>query len=85
MTGLVRGIAGGQIFPGCAGAHDPENSVQDIARIPPRSTPAIAPQARLGQQRREHEPLRIRELHPVASQQEDTRMPACQMPVTFMR
>ena len=46
MTGLVGGIAGGQILPGGAGAHDPENAVQDIARIPPRSTSAIAPHRR---------------------------------------
>jgi hypothetical protein len=42
VTGLIRRVAGRQILPRGAGPEDPEDPVQHIARIAPRSTAPIA-------------------------------------------
>ena len=59
MTGLIRRIAVRQVLPGRAGAKDPEDAVQHIARIAPRSPAPIAAESRLRQQRRQNGPLRV--------------------------
>lgn len=65
MTGLVRGIAIGQILPGRARPQDPQNPVQDIAGIAPRTPPLVAAEAGLREQRRERRPLRVSQVHAV--------------------
>ena len=47
MTRLIRRIAIRQVLPGRAGAKDPEDAVQHVARIAPRSATSIATHARL--------------------------------------
>ena len=63
MTGLIRRVAGGQILPRCAGTEDPEDAVQDIARIAPRPSAPIATETRFRQERRQHGPLRVGKVH----------------------
>jgi hypothetical protein len=63
MTGLVRGIASRQILPRGAGLEDPQDPVQDIPRVAPRTPAPIWPATRLGQQRFEHGPLFVGEVH----------------------
>jgi len=65
MTGLVRGIAIGQILPGRARPQDPQNPVQDIAGIAPRATPLVAADAGLREQRRKRRPLGVSQVHAV--------------------
>jgi len=60
MTGLVRRIALGQVFPGSARAQNPEYAVEHIARIAPRTTSAIVAYLRLRQQWLNDLPLRCR-------------------------
>ena len=59
MAGLIGRIAIRQVFPRRAGAKDPEDAVQHVARIAPRSTASVAPDARLRQERCENGPLRV--------------------------
>jgi len=59
MTGLVRGIAIRQVLPGRAGSQDPEDAVQHVARIAPRSPAAIAAESRLREERRQNGPLLV--------------------------
>ncbi len=63
MTGLVGRIANRQVLPRGAGAENPENAVQDISGIAPRTAPSIATETRLRQQRREYRPLGVGEVH----------------------
>ena len=63
MTRLIRGIAVGEVFPRRAGAENPQNPVQDVARVAPRASAPIAAQAGLGQERRENRPLGVSEVH----------------------
>jgi hypothetical protein len=65
MAGLIRRIAIGQVLPGRARAKDPQNAIQDVARIAPRPSTPIPPQPRLRQQRFEDGPLRVSEVHAV--------------------
>jgi hypothetical protein len=65
MTCLIRRIALWQVLPGRARAEDPEDAVQHIARIAPRSPTTIATDPRLRQERRETGPLRVGEVHAV--------------------
>ena len=60
MTRLIRRIAIRQVLPGCAGAEDPEDAVQHVARIAPGSAAAIAADSRGREQRRQNGPLRVR-------------------------
>jgi hypothetical protein len=59
MTGLIGRIAVRQILPGRAGAKDPEDAVQYIARIAPRPAASIATHTRLGEERRQNGPLLV--------------------------
>ena len=63
MTGLIRRVAGGQILPRGAGPEDPQDAVQHIARIAPRSSAPIAAETRFRQERRQHGPLRVGKVH----------------------
>jgi hypothetical protein len=63
MAGLVGGIAPRQILPGGTGLEDPEDPVQYIARVAPGAPSPIRPAARFGQQRLEHGPLIVGEVH----------------------
>jgi hypothetical protein len=63
VAGLVRGIAPRQILPGGPGLEDPEDPVQYIARVAPGAPSPIRPAARLGQQRFQHGPLFVGEVH----------------------
>jgi hypothetical protein len=65
MAGLIRRIAVRQILPGRAGAKDPEDAVQHIPRIAPRSPAPIVADSRLGEQRRQNGPLRVGKVHAV--------------------
>ena len=65
MTGLVRGIAIRQVLPGRAGSQDPQDAVQHVARIAPRSPAAIAADSRLREEGRQNGPLLIGEVHAV--------------------
>jgi hypothetical protein len=65
MTGLIRRIAVGKILPGCARAENPKDSVQHVARIPPRSAALVAAHTGRRQEWREDRPLRVSEVHAV--------------------
>jgi hypothetical protein len=63
VAGLVRWVAFWEVFPGRSCAKYPEDAVQDIARIFGRSSPAIFPARRLGDERLEYLPLLVGEVH----------------------
>jgi hypothetical protein len=63
MTGLIGGIAIGEVLPRRPRAENPENPIQHVARIAPRTAPTIATESRLRQERGEHRPLGIGEIH----------------------
>ena len=63
MAGLVRRIATGQILPRSPRTKDPEDPVQDVPRITPRSATAVRTSGRLGNQRFNRIPLSIGENH----------------------
>ncbi len=65
MTRLIGRIAIRQVLPGRAGAKDPEDAVQHIPRIAPRTSTSIATNARIRQERRQDGPLRVSEVHAV--------------------
>jgi hypothetical protein len=65
MTRLIRRVSVGQIFPRRSGAQDPQDAIQHIAGIAPRSPAAIAAEARRREQRFEDGPLRVSEVHAV--------------------
>lgn len=65
MTRLIRRIPGRQILPRRTRPEDPQNAVQDVARIAPRPTAAVAPESGLGQQRFEDGPLGVSQVHAV--------------------
>jgi hypothetical protein len=48
MARLIGRIAVRQVFPRRAGSEDPQDAVQDVARIAPRSAAPIATHAWLG-------------------------------------
>jgi hypothetical protein len=60
MTGLVRRIAIGQVLPACAGAQNPEHTIQDLACWLPRATGAARRKLFLWNQRLKDCPLLIR-------------------------
>ena len=64
MTGLIGRIATRQIVPGRARAQHPQHTVENGARIAPRTPPAIGPSART-KRRFEHGPLGVGEVHAV--------------------
>ena len=63
VAGLVGRIASRQILPGGTGLEDPQDPVQHIAGVAPGAPSPIRPAARLGQQRFEHGPLIVGEVH----------------------
>ncbi len=74
MAGLIRRIARGHILPRRPGAQDPQDAIQDIARIAPRPAAAIAPQTRRGQQGCENGPLIVGEVHAAGYDGDPTRV-----------
>ena len=62
MTGLIGRITTRQVVPGCAGAQNPEDTVQHRSRILPRSASPIVPAFRT-KQRFEQRPLGVGEVH----------------------
>jgi len=63
VAGLVRRVSIGQILPAGAGAQNPQHAIHDRPRLGQR--PAFAaPLRRLGKQRLDQLPLRIRQLVP---------------------
>ena len=62
MTGLIGRITTRQIVPGSASAQNPEDAVQNRARILPRSTSPIVPPFRT-KQRFQQRPLGVGEVH----------------------
>lgn len=65
MTGLIRRIAIREIFPRRAGAQNPEDPIQDVARIAIRPSPSIAALPGLRQEWCEHGPLGVGQVHAV--------------------
>jgi hypothetical protein len=65
MTGLIRRVAAREILPGSTRAQNPENPVQHIPRIPPRTPSTIRPRLRLRKQRLYELPLGFGEVHAV--------------------
>jgi hypothetical protein len=59
MTRLIGRVPIGQVLPRRAGAHHPEDAVEDVARIAPRAPPTIGTPARLRHYRGEARPLGI--------------------------
>jgi hypothetical protein len=59
----VRRIAIGHVGPRCASAQDPNDAVEHVARIAPRSTATVVTHFRLGQQRLDCGPLLVGEVH----------------------
>ena len=63
MTGLIGRVALRQILPRGAGAEDPQDAVQHIARIAPRPAPTVGPTRRSGNQGLNERPLGIGQVH----------------------
>lgn len=57
MAGLVRREALGQVLPVRAAAQNPENAVEDPARIPPGAAAPIGPARRQWNERFDDSPL----------------------------
>ena len=69
VAGLVGRVTLGQIAPGCSGAQDPKNAVEDVAGVSPGPTPAIRSTRRLGDQRFQHLPLLVGKIQVCSSVQ----------------
>jgi hypothetical protein len=65
VTRLIRRVARRQIGPRGAGPQDPQDAVEDGARVGPRATASIGTAAR-PKRRLEHGPLGVGEIHTVA-------------------
>lgn len=63
MTGLIRRIPFGQILPGGTGAEHPEDAIEHVPRIAPRTTASVATHAGLRQEQLENRPLLLGEVH----------------------
>jgi hypothetical protein len=63
VAGLIRRVALREIMPGRTGLENPEDAVQDIPWVAPRPSPPVGPQSGRGQERFEHGPLVIGEVH----------------------
>jgi hypothetical protein len=61
MAGLVGREALGQVLPARAAAENPEDAVEDFARITPGSAAAIGPARRHWDQRFDESPLFVRQ------------------------
>ena len=82
MTGLIRRITTRQVVPRGAGTQDPQHAVEHRARIGPRATPSIGPASR-AEDRFEHGPLGVGEIHAVEYDGDRTFVHPC--PMGFMR
>jgi len=51
VAGLVGWIAIRQVAPGCSGAKDLQDTVEDVPRVAPRATFAVRPARGVGDQR----------------------------------
>jgi hypothetical protein len=65
VTRLIRRVSRREIGPGGARPEDPQDAVEDGARVGPRATTSIGTAAR-PKRRLEHGPLGIGEIHTVA-------------------
>lgn len=63
VTRLIRRIPRRQVLPGRTGAEDPQDAVEDIARIAPWPPAPVAPQPRFREERFENRPLRVSQVH----------------------
>jgi hypothetical protein len=63
MTRLIRGIPRRQVFPGRTSPEDPQDGIEDVAWVAPRTAASVAPQSRLGQERFENGPLGVSQVH----------------------
>ena len=63
MTGLIGRVARRQVVPRGPGPHDPQDAIQHIARIAPRTSAAVTPDPRRGEQRCDQSPLPFGEIH----------------------
>ena len=63
VTRLVRWVAFRQVAPWSAGTQNPQEAVEDIPRISPRSTTTVGPANGIGDQRFEHFPLCVSQVH----------------------
>ena len=83
VTGLIRRIAVGEILPRRAGAEDPQDPVEHVPRIAPRSPALVAAQAWFRQEWREDRPLRVGQVHAV--EYDGDRNVVSPTPLGFMR
>lgn len=63
VAGLVGGVALGQVLPPGAGAKNPQDAAQNVARGNPRAAASVAATDGLGDQRLHNGPLRIGQVH----------------------
>jgi hypothetical protein len=63
MSGLVGRVPPRQVVPRRAGSQDPEDRVQDIARVTPRAATTIGAHPRLWQKRFDDGPLLLGQIH----------------------
>lgn len=64
MTGLVGGISiPREILPARSAAKHPQDAVQHVTRVPPRTPAPIPPALRLSNQRSHERPLFFRQVH----------------------
>lgn len=63
VTRLVRRVTFWQVAPGSAGTQDPQDAVEDIPPISPRSTPTVGPANGIGDRRFKHFPLLVGQVH----------------------
>ena len=76
MARLVGRVAPGQVAPGSAGAQDPEDAVEHVPRVPPRSAPPVLSARRLWDERSQNPPLLVGKVHALSLlSRETTRGP----------
>ena len=85
---LVGRVAPGQVAPGsAAGAQDPEDAVEHVPRVPPRSAPPVlSARRRLWDERSQNPPLLVGKVHALSLLCLERRLADHYMPLrTFMR
>ena len=76
MARLVGRVAFGQVAPGSAGAQDPEDAVEHVPRVPPRSAPPVLSARRLWDEWPQNLPLLVGKVHALSLlSRETTRGP----------
>ena len=63
VAGLVRWVAVWQAGPLGTGAQNPKDAVQHFTTAAPRASPSLSPSGQLANQRLQHRPLFIRQVH----------------------